>query len=144
MNQNTVKLLLNVLSSPTAGLSVSQMMGILELLEIVKKPEALKAMQFAASLPSAAAPATLLGLLGTLQGLVKLNPESKQTDYAKLEAYIEQVSAAGADVSLTYGTLLQLLASLPVASPTPTAQPAAARRATPERRQTRERKQETA
>jgi hypothetical protein len=144
MNQNTLMQLLNVLSSPTAGLSESQMMGVLELSGIVKNPNALKAMQFAAGLPSAAAPATLLGFLGTVQGLVKLIPDSKPADYAKLEAYIAQVSLAGADVALTYGILLPLLSSLSPAPLVPTKPPARTRRAAAGRPRRRKKAQEAA
>jgi hypothetical protein len=131
MNENTVMLLLNVLTSPTTVLTESQMLGVLELSGIVKNPSALKAIQFAASQPSASAQAMLSGFVSTLSSLVKLNPDSNPADYAKLEAYLKQITTSGTDAPLTYGILLPLIASIPPAALVPTKPAATTQPATP-------------
>jgi hypothetical protein len=129
MNQSTVMLLLNVLSSPTTVLTESQMLGVLELSGVVKNPDALNAIQFAAGQASASAPATLSGLVSTFSNLVKLNPESSKTATAKLDAFIKQIATTGTDAPLTFGILLPIIASIPAAlaptKPTATTHPAA-------------------
>jgi hypothetical protein len=117
MTQSTAMLLLNVLSSPSATLTEGQMLGALELSGIIHNPEALKAIQFAAELPSSSTPATVLGFAGTLKSIVKMHPEVKHEDYVKLEEYIAKNSAAGSDVPLTFGILLPFLSSLSVSQP---------------------------
>jgi len=109
----TIKLLLKVLATPTSVLTESQMLGVLELSGIVRNPVALKALQFASAQASASTPTTLVGFATTLQNLIKLNPDHKPEDYAQLEAFIKQITAAGVDQPLTFGMFLTLLDQLP-------------------------------
>lgn len=125
MNKNTL-LLLNVLTSPTTVLTEGQMFGALELSGLVKNPDALRAMRFAGSLPSATTPTTLLGFVGVLQSLAQLHPDYTPDASAKLEAYVNQVLSTGTNVPLTFGILLPLLGSLSSASPVRTKPKAAA------------------
>ena len=120
MNQNTVMLLIKVLASPTTAMTEGQMLGVLELSNIVKNPVALKAIQFAAGQPSSGTQATLSAFVAVFRSLVKISPDSNPADYANLETYLKQIVGTGTDVPLTYGLLLSLLAPLSSASLVPT------------------------
>jgi hypothetical protein len=139
MDQRTIKLLLRVLSSPAMVLTESQMLGVLELSNIVGNPVALKAMQFAAGQASATTPATLLGFATTLQNLIKLNSDHKPADYANLEAYIKQITLTGTDAPLTYGMFLTLVDALPSKPLVPVKPAAAATQAAATKRRVRRR-----
>jgi hypothetical protein len=131
MDKNTI-LLLSVVTAPATVLTQSQLLGVLELSGVVRNPDALRAMKFAASQPSASAPATLLGFVGTLHNLAKLHPEYTSADAEKLRTFVSKYTSTTADAPLTYGTLLPILNSLPngrSSRKTPeSAQPAAAAR----------------
>jgi len=134
MDHHTIKLLLRLVSPPTTVLSESQMLSIIELSGIVGNPVALKAMHFAAGQASASSQATLVGFANTMQNLIKLNPDHKPADYAALETYIKQITAAGADTPLTFGMFLSLIDSMPSKPLVPVKPAAAANAAVPKRR----------
>jgi len=112
MNESTVMLLLNVLSAPTQVLTEGQMLGVLELSGVVRNPEALKALQFAASLPSSVVPATVLGFVGTLKSILKMHPDTTPADYHKLEHYIHENASSATGVPLTFGVMLPFLSTM--------------------------------
>jgi len=89
------------------------MLRALELLGVVKNAEAIKALDFAAAQSSAVLPATLSSFALTLKNLIKLNPDHKRSDYAKLEGYIHHITSSGTDLPLTYTALLELVDALP-------------------------------
>lgn len=111
MDKNTL-LMLSIVTSPSTVLTESQLFGVLELSGLVRNPEALRAMKFAASQPSASAPATLLGFVGTVHGLAKLHPEYTPADADKLRTFTAKFASTTTDIPLTYGILLPILGSL--------------------------------
>jgi hypothetical protein len=117
MNKNTL-LLLNVVTTPTTVVTESQMLGVLELSGIVRNPDAVRALTFAASLSSSSSPATLLGFLAAIKNLAKLHPDYTPADAKALDAYAKQVATETTDVPLTFGLLLAVLNSLPATSAT--------------------------